>query len=83
MEKLYKIEINPEFLLTNEELLHLKGGALDREIAECRKYFYDTIITIGTICCDNCTSSNAEIECRKKYPDTSLARCINLACNPE
>lgn len=80
MKKLTKFQINPEKLMKNSELLTLRGGYGGTETAVCKKFYYDSIIVLGSVCVANCNSNTAYTACHAVYPDTSFGQCLGISC---
>lgn len=80
MKKLTKLQINSEKLMKNRELLTLRGGYEGAETAVCKKFYYDSIIVLGSVCVENCNSDTAYAACSDVYPDTSFGQCLGISC---
>jgi len=82
MKKLVKLLINPAKLIKNDELVTLRGGSEGASYAECRKWYYDSIITLGFVCVSNCSDTQvAKDKCiAEGYSETDFANCIALSC---
>jgi hypothetical protein len=69
MKKLGKLQINPERLMKNEELLVLRGGYGGSGWCTCRNY-EGGILCSGWVDCYKCYS-----ECLEQCPGTHHAIC--------
>ncbi|MCC7575981.1 MAG: hypothetical protein KK926_03980 [Methanomethylovorans sp.] len=83
MKNLKKLNINPERLMKNEELKSIRGGEGSSEWALCKAYYYDSIVTLGSVCVSNCTPQEAMEACIGLYPGTYIAQCTSINCSPE
>jgi len=81
MKKLGKLLINPAKLIKNDELVTLRGGYEGANYAECRKWYYDSIITLGFVCVSNCSDQVAKDKCiAEGCTETDFAICRDLSC---
>ncbi len=84
MKKLKKLQINPERLIKNEELISLRGGyGTWCCTVNCPSYYYERNFTFSSTCpgWDNwCADNECEAFFELVYPDCDCGCSASVQC---